>query len=183
MCVVSAPKSARNAFATASGWATCRNAWMPAGAAPSVAGRWRRNRFLRSRIRASASRQESRRPQRHHDNSEARMDCSYRIAIMIMAMSFAARPAVAQSGEASRGERLFRACAPCHSLEPNRNMTGPSLAELWNRRAGTLETFNRYSPALKSSGITWDDKTLDPWIMDPQHLVPGNTMTFPGLKD
>ena len=24
----------------------------------------------------------------------------------------------------AQGERVFRACAPCHSLEPNRNMTG-----------------------------------------------------------
>src|SRR5436309_13463577 len=82
-----------------------------------------------------------------------------------------------------QGERVFRACAPCHSLEPNRNMTGPSLAELWNRQAGGLASFSRYSPALKSSAIIWDDKSLDEWLKDPQHFIPGNTMTFPGLKD
>jgi cytochrome c len=70
-------------------------------------------------------------------------------------------PAAAQTGDAARGERLFRACAPCHSLEPNRSMTGPSLAELWNRKAGGLTRFSRYSPALKSSGIVWDDNTLE----------------------
>ena len=32
-------------------------------------------------------------------------------------------------------------------------MTGPSLAELWNRKAGTLPSFHRYSGALQSSGI------------------------------
>jgi cytochrome c len=37
--------------------------------------------------------------------------------------------AVAESADAARGERVYRACAACHSLEPNRNMTGPSLAE------------------------------------------------------
>jgi cytochrome c len=83
----------------------------------------------------------------------------------------------------AQGELVFRACAPCHSLEPNRNMTGPSLAELWNRKAGTLSSFRRYSEALKSSGVVWNDKTLDEWIEDPQHLVPGNTMTFQGLKN
>lgn len=63
-------------------------------------------------------------------------------------------------------------------------MTGPSLAELWNRRAGSLAGFSRYSPALKESRIVWDDKTLDAWITDPQHAVPpGNTMTYPGMKD
>ena len=62
-------------------------------------------------------------------------------------------------------------------------MTGPSLAELWNRQAGSLATFDRYSEALKSSGIIWQDTTLDPWIADPQHFVAGTTMTFPGMKD
>jgi cytochrome c len=78
---------------------------------------------------------------------------------------------------------MYRACAACHSLEPNRNMTGPSLAEVWNRKAGSLASFPRYSPALKSSGIVWTDDTLDEWIKDPQHFIPGNTMTFAGMKD
>jgi cytochrome c len=83
----------------------------------------------------------------------------------------------------TQGARIFGACAACHSLAPDRNMTGPSLAELWNRKAGTLASFHRYSAALKSSGIVWDDKTLDEWLADPQHLVPGNTMTFKGIKN
>jgi cytochrome c len=92
-------------------------------------------------------------------------------------------PGLAQRGDAGRGERMYRACAPCHSLEPNRNMTGPSLAELWNRTAGSLPSFPRYSEPLKSSGIVWNDNTLDAWLKDPQHFIPGNTMTFPGMKD
>ena len=94
-----------------------------------------------------------------------------------------ASPTLAESGDAARGERMYRACAPCHALEPDRNMTGPSLAEIWNRKSGSLPSFPRYSPALKSSGIVWTDDTLDEWIKDPQHFIPGNTMTFPGMKD
>jgi cytochrome c len=60
-------------------------------------------------------------------------------------------------------------------------MTGPSLAELW--KAGSLPRFPRYSSALKSSGIIWNDDTLDEWLKDPQHFIPGNTMTFAGIKD
>jgi cytochrome c len=62
-------------------------------------------------------------------------------------------------------------------------MTGPSLAGVWDRKAGTLESFSRYSPALQSANIVWNDKTLDQWITDPQHVVPGNQMTFPGIRD
>ena len=86
-------------------------------------------------------------------------------------------------GNATRGQRVFGACAACHSLQPDQSMTGPSLAGLWNRKAGSLASFSRYSPALKSANIVWNDKTLDDWITNPQHLVPGNEMTFDGIKD
>lgn len=99
------------------------------------------------------------------------------------AIAIASWPAHAQQDSAARGERDFRACAPCHSLEPDRNMTGPSLANLWERKAGTLPSFDRYSDALKSSGIIWDDRSLDAWLTDPEHMVPDNEMPFKGIKD
>jgi cytochrome c len=92
-------------------------------------------------------------------------------------------PAFAETGDATRGRQDFRACAPCHSLEPDRNMTGPSLANLWGRRAGSLSSFDRYSDALKSSGIIWDDRALDGWLTDPQGMVPDNDVPFEGIKD
>src|SRR5215469_7939011 len=91
--------------------------------------------------------------------------------------------ALAQSQGDQRGQRAFGACAACHSLEPDRNMTGPSLANLWNRRAGSLQSFERYSDGLRSSEVRWDERSLDEWIKDPQRFIPGNHMTFPGLKD
>jgi cytochrome c len=103
--------------------------------------------------------------------------------ILTIAGAFLLSSANAETGNPARGQQVYTACAACHSLESERNMTGPSLAGLWNRKAGTLPSFHRYSPALKSSGIMWNDKTLDGWLQDPQHLVPGNTMTFQGLKN
>jgi cytochrome c2 len=101
-------------------------------------------------------------------------------ALTLMALPYVA---MAEPGNPTRGERMYRACVACHSLEPNRNMTGPSLAEIWNRKSGSLASFPRYSPVLKSAGIVWNDDTLDEWIKDPQHFIPGNTMTFQGMKD
>jgi cytochrome c len=102
------------------------------------------------------------------------------IALATMALL---SPALAQEGNTSRGQRDFQACAPCHSLEPDRNMTGPSLAGLWGRKAGGLSSFDRYSDPLKSSGIIWDDRALDGWLTDPQRMVPENAMPFEGIKD
>jgi cytochrome c len=106
------------------------------------------------------------------------------IGVALIALStLISAHAWAADGDAARGERLFGACAACHSLEPNRNMTGPSLAGLWRRKAGTVSSFPRYSPALKSADIVWDDKTLDQWLTDPRGFVAGNTMTFPGIPN
>ena len=90
---------------------------------------------------------------------------------------------LAAEGNPTRGQQVFGVCAGCHSLQPGQNMTGPSLADLWGRKAGALPNFDRYSPALKSANVVWSDKTLDEWVEDPQHLVPDNQMTFAGIKD
>lgn len=107
------------------------------------------------------------------------------LAIAVAAAGTAVAVATARSAnpDANRGQRVFQACAACHSLQPNQNMTGPSLAGLWNRKAGGLASFLRYSAALKSSNIVWNDKTLDEWIEDPQRLVSGNGMPFAGIKN
>jgi cytochrome c len=106
-----------------------------------------------------------------------------RFAVAALATIAFLSPASAQLGDAARGQQNFRACAPCHSLEPDRNMTGPSLANLWGRKAGGLSSFERYSAALKASGIIWDDRSLDGWLTDPDGMVPDNEMPFNGIKD
>ena len=40
----------------------------------------------------------------------------------------------------------------------------------------------RYSDALKRADVVWNEATLDKWLSDPAQLVPGTSMTFPGLK-
>jgi cytochrome c len=79
------------------------------------------------------------------------------------------------------GEKLFATCAACHAPEmPTK--TGPDLRGVFGRRAGTVSGF-RYSRALKSAGIVWDDVTLDAFLAEPQAALPGNAMPFPGLPD
>lgn len=86
-------------------------------------------------------------------------------------------------GDPEKGKRAYRACVACHSLEPGRHMTGPSLANTWGRTVGKVEGFTRYSDALKSSGIVWNAESLDAWIRNPRALIPGNRMTFRGIAN
>ena len=62
-------------------------------------------------------------------------------------------------------------------------MTGPSLAGIWGRKAGTVGGFTRYSKALKQANVTWDERSLDAWLTNPRGYLPGNRMTFRGLSD
>jgi len=86
------------------------------------------------------------------------------------------------AGDAKRGAQLFRQCMACHSVTEGEHLTGPSLGHAWNHKAATAPGFQRYSEALKAATLTWDEATLDRWLANPQSLVPGTSMTFPGIK-
>jgi len=87
------------------------------------------------------------------------------------------------AGDPLQGARAFRNCVACHSIETAQNMTGPSLAGILGRKAGSLASFHRYSDALRRSNVVWDEQTLDAWIADPAAFIPGSDMAFPGLPD
>lgn len=113
---------------------------------------------------------------------------SNRIPALILALTAAvlsgtAVTAETPEGDPARGAMAFRQCAACHAVEPGQHLTGPSLARIWGRRAGSVDGFTRYSEPLARATVVWDAATLDRWLEDPQAVVPGNLMTFPGVKD
>jgi cytochrome c len=85
-------------------------------------------------------------------------------------------------GDAARGAQRFEECAPCHALEKDKETVGPSLYGVFGRKAGAGSEF-RYSPALKRSGIAWDESSIDRYIADPQGFIPGNRMPYAGIAD
>jgi nitrite reductase (NO-forming) len=87
----------------------------------------------------------------------------------------------ALTGDAAAGRQVFRKCQACHSLDAGKNGLGPSLAGIVGEKAAAVPGYN-FSPAMKASNLTWDEVTLDAYLADPQKVVPGNKMPFPGLK-
>src|SRR5262249_11986311 len=59
---------------------------------------------------------------------------------------------------------------------------GPPLNGIDGRKAGTFEGFN-YSPANKSSGITWGEEAFPKYIRAPMQEMPGTRMAFVGIKN
>jgi len=107
---------------------------------------------------------------------------SYVIAGAVALASAVSGPAHAQ-GSPQRGAMVYRACTACHSLEPGMHLTGPSLADLWNKKAAAVADFPRYSRALKAQEFLWDETTLNAWLANPAGFVAGNQMTFRGIED
>src|SRR5262245_34368884 len=87
----------------------------------------------------------------------------------------------ALTGEAAAGRQVYKKCQACHSLEPGKNGVGPSLTGIIGKKAASVANYN-YSPAMKASNITWDVASLNKYLLDPQKVIPGIKMPFPGLK-
>jgi nitrite reductase (NO-forming) len=94
-------------------------------------------------------------------------------------VQMAQAPGVA--GDIGHGRQVYRKCQVCHSLEPGKNGLGPSLAGILGKKAASVPNY-AYSEPLRSSNLTWDAPTLDRYLQDPQKLVPGNKMPFPGMR-
>jgi cytochrome c2 len=87
------------------------------------------------------------------------------------------------SGDASHGSTVFaEECAVCHSVQPGKNKIGPSLFSLAGRKAGDIQNFD-YSPALKNSGVQWNEEMIEAYIAAPQKVIPGVKMGYGGLAD
>ena len=78
-------------------------------------------------------------------------------------------------GDATRGKTLYQGCQACHSIDEND--LGPKHRGVVGRHAGSVQDY-AYSNALKNSGLTWDEVTLDRWLTNPSALVPGTKMYF-----
>ena len=79
------------------------------------------------------------------------------------------------------GKKIFKKCKACHTLKAGRNKVGPSLFGVAGRKAGTAKKF-KYSKAMRKSGITWDDASLDAYLKKPRKFLKGTRMSFRGLK-
>ena len=106
---------------------------------------------------------------------------SARLAFAAVLLGAAAMsPARAQ--DATAGEKVFKSqCSICHTVAAGKNLVGPSLFPIVGRKAGQVPGF-RYSAANRDSALTWDQATLDRYLLNPRAAVPGTTMTFTGVK-
>jgi cytochrome c len=81
-----------------------------------------------------------------------------------------------------RGQKVYQQCAACHSLEEGVTLAGPSLHDLFGRKAASIDSFD-YSDAFYGADFVWDEGHLAKWVADPRAMIPGTKMQTPGIKD
>jgi cytochrome c len=88
-------------------------------------------------------------------------------------------------GNSDKGERGFKKCASCHSIEEGaKNKTGPNLWNIMQR--GTAQVDFRYSKkflAWAEENPEWTPELMDAWLTNSKKLVKGTKMNFKEKKE
>jgi len=105
-----------------------------------------------------------------------------KMAIAMAVLSLSAVQPVLAEGDAKLGKRVFKKCAACHTVKLGKQKVGPSLYNIVDAKAASVEGYTKYSDALLNSGLTWDEATLRSFLKKPREVVPKTKMAFGGLK-
>ncbi|MEO0713821.1 MAG: cytochrome c family protein [Pseudomonadota bacterium] len=95
---------------------------------------------------------------------------------------FADLPAPYNDADYARGARTFKLCVSCHLVaEGAGHRVGPNLHGMFDRKVGEAEGF-AYSDALLEADFDWTPEQLDDWLANPRSFLPGNRMSFSGVR-
>lgn len=98
------------------------------------------------------------------------------IGALSMTLVFGVAHGGTRVGSVARGKELYQSrCTACHSLDHSR--IGPAHRGVFGRHAGQVAGFD-YSEALRNARVTWNARSLDRWLTDPEAFLPGQKMGY-----
>tara|TARA_Y100000768_G_scaffold387420_1_gene378643 strand:+ start:1055 stop:1594 length:540 start_codon:yes stop_codon:yes gene_type:complete len=85
-------------------------------------------------------------------------------------------------GDAISGEKIFKKCAACHSINKGgKNNIGPALYNVVGRKVGGISDY-KYSKALASYEKEWSFEELNGFLIKPAKWIKGTKMAYAGLR-
>ena len=85
-------------------------------------------------------------------------------------------------GDIETGEKVFKKCAACHSINKGgKNNIGPALYNVVGRQIGSISDY-KYSKALAGYGKEWSFQELNGYLLKPAKWIKGTKMAFAGLR-
>jgi len=85
-------------------------------------------------------------------------------------------------GDAISGEKIFKKCAACHSINKGgKNNIGPALYNVVGRKVGGVADY-KYSKALVAYEKVWSFEELNGFLIKPAKWIKGTKMAYAGLR-
>ena len=85
-------------------------------------------------------------------------------------------------GDITHGEKVFKKCSACHSIEAGGgNKIGPALYNVVGRKIAAVEDY-KYSKALVEYKKNWSFEELNGFFIKPQKWIKGTKMAYAGLR-
>ena len=85
-------------------------------------------------------------------------------------------------GDVASGEKIFKKCAACHSINKGgKNNIGPALYNVVGRQIGEVSDY-KYSKALAAYGKDWTFEELNGFLIKPTKWIKGTKMAYAGLR-
>ena len=85
-------------------------------------------------------------------------------------------------GDIGHGEKVFKKCSACHSIEAGGgNKIGPALYNVVGRKIAAVEDY-KYSKALVEYERNWSFEELNGFLIKPQKWIKGTKMAYAGLR-
>ena len=85
-------------------------------------------------------------------------------------------------GDINHGEKIFKKCAACHSInQGGPQKIGPALWNVVNRDIGSVSEY-KYSKALIEYGKKWTFEELNGFLIKPSKWIKGTKMAYAGLR-
>ena len=90
--------------------------------------------------------------------------------------------AVMALGDIASGEKIFKKCAACHSINKGgKNKIGPALYNVVGRAVGGVDNY-KYSKTLASYDKEWTLEELNGFLTKPSSYLKGTKMSYAGLR-
>ena len=90
--------------------------------------------------------------------------------------------AIMALGDVVNGEKIFKKCAACHSINKGgKNKIGPALYNVVGRAVGGVNDY-KYSKTLASYGKEWTFAELNGFLQKPASYLKGTKMSYAGLR-
>ena len=90
--------------------------------------------------------------------------------------------AVMALGDIASGEKIFKKCAACHSINKGgKNKIGPALYNVVGRVVGGVDNY-KYSKTLASYDKVWTFEELNGFLTKPSSYLKGTKMSYAGLR-